>query len=331
MAVLWVGHEVASYLISSANNVEFTGGVRVDDTTYERTPMRISVSGVGDLTSTPDWTAVNEIWQRFNHSSGAATAGKILWAARNASGVNMAQIIITGTGTTADFQVWNGSTYTTVGTITLLTVSTKYRWDIHFKGGSSGQVEVYYGSPGSQTLVVNTTGSYTSAINIVRIYFGPISTASLAANNPVVAHSIVQTTSTLSSTSEVKPPTSNGSDVDGTGTWADVDETVFSDVDVITLASTGQHQSFKAAARTLTQAVVTGVTASCRAWFETGGPSQLKPYLTIGGTRFYGTTFTLSLTAQAYQYTWLTNPSTGVAFTTAEANAAALEWGWEAA
>jgi hypothetical protein len=47
-------------------------------------------------------------------------------------------------------------------------------------------------------------------------------------------------------------------------------------------------------------------------------------------TRYYGTTFALDVIPLAYQYTWQLNPATGVAFTAAEANAATLEWGWEA-
>jgi hypothetical protein len=39
-----------------------------------------------------------------------------------------------------------------------------------FKGGASGPVEVYHGAPGALSKVIDVTGSYTSAINIVRVY-----------------------------------------------------------------------------------------------------------------------------------------------------------------
>jgi hypothetical protein len=166
------------------------------------------------------------------------------------------------------------------------------------------------------------------AANITRIFHSSIAGGF---DDTATAHSIVQTTPTLASTSEIKPPTSNGGDLDGAGTYAAVDEaTPYSDADMVTFSAAGQHQSFKAAARAHTQATVSGVTASCRAWYEAGGPTQLKPYLKIAGVRYYGTTFALDLVANAYQYTWQTNPATGVAFTPTEASDANLEWGWEA-
>lgn len=326
MTVLWVGHEADCYVLNNANNVE-NSAAAAHDASYERTGMKSGRAGSGNLRSTPDWAATDEIWHRFNLLAGGYSVGMVLWGAMNVAGTILAQIVAATSGT-AQFQVWNGAAFVNVGAaFALVGNNVKGRADVHMKGGAAGLVEVYYGTPGSQTLVVNAAASYASVINLVRIYHG---CSANAVTDTTVADEIVQTTSTLSSTSETKPPTSNGTDVNGTGTWADVDETPYNDVDVVTLGASGQHQSFKAAARTQTQAVVTGITASCRAWYEAGGPSQLKPYLTIGGLRYYGTTFNLALTAAGYQYTWLINPATGVAFTTAEGNAATLEWGWEA-
>jgi hypothetical protein len=325
MAVLWQGHEAEAYILGDATNVEDSG---VADSGYERTGMRVGRTS-GSLTSAPDWGAVDEIWHRFVHaSSGGYSVNMVIWAAKNSSGQIVAQIIVPTT-TTAKYQVWNGAAFVDVGSAwSLLGADTKARFDIHHRGGSTGIVEVYYGAPGSRSLVVGVSGSYTSAVSIVRVFHAPNTVGGFF--NTVVAHEVVQTTSTLNATSEVKQPTSEGTDVGGTGAYTDVNESTFSDANLINFSAAAQRHSFKAGARTLTQAIVTGVTASCRAWYEAGGPTQIKPYLMIGGTRYYGTTFTLTLTAAAYQYTWTTNPSTGVAFTPAEANSATLEWGWEA-
>lgn len=324
--VLWVGHEAECYRLGASANTEFTN---VADSGYERAGMKVATQapGSGNLTSTPDWSATDEIWHRFNFLTNAVMlTGAVLWAAKNASGQIVAQIVSTDT-VTAKYQVWDGAAFIDIGAPFSVPTNTKQRYDVHHKGGASGQVEVWAGAPGSQSKVVDATGNYASAVAIVRIFHDRSTGTGVTGN--FVAHEIVQTTSTLSSTSEVKPPTSNGSDTDGVGTYTNIDEQTFSDVDVITFSSAGQHQSFKCAARTLTQDIVTGVTVSWRAWYETGGPTSIKPYLTIGGTRYYGPVFAMGLTAQGYQYTWDINPATGVAFTPTEANAAALEWGLE--
>lgn len=329
MGVLWIGNEADCYLLFGGNAIEESGAQ--DTGGYARCGMRVSRTDASSLTSTPDWGAVDEIWHKFNYSTGSGvTSGVPIWAAKNAAGQIVAQLITTAVNV-VQFQIWNGAAFVNVGA-TFAYSGTLWRFDMHFVGGAAGYVELWAGPAGAQTKLLDTTGSpaaWGSAVSIVRIYHEGTRTG--GGFNSDVGSEIVQTASTLSTRNETKQPTSNGTDVGGTGTWADVDEAApFNDSDVVTLSASGQHQSFKAAARTLTQAVVTGVTASCRAWYEAGGPTQIKPYLTISGTRYYGTTFNLGLTPQAYQYTWAINPATSAAFTQAEANAATLEWGWEA-
>ena len=270
MTVLWVGHEAECYVLGNSHSIENNA---VADAGYERTGMEVGESGGGgDLYSTPDWTPVDEFWQRWNDREENCSVGMTLWAALNVSGTQLARIT-TVTTTTGQFQVWDGSSWVNVGAaFTLVTgFGTKARWDLHIKGGNPGQVELYYGTPGSQVKVVDTTGDYSAVVNMVRIYHGATA-AGPGTNHSYVAHEIVQTTSTLSSTSEVHPPTGDGTDTDGgVGGWANVDETPYNDADYIVLAASGKKQSFTTVARSLTQAVVTGVTASCRAWYEAGG------------------------------------------------------------
>jgi hypothetical protein len=323
--VLWQGHEVDAYRISNTSNVENHGAI---DAAYERAGMRVGRWGAGDLYSRPDWPATSEIWHHFNHVSGAYNAGLVFWAACQADGTKVAQIVAVNT-TTAKYQRLAGGVMVDVGApFAIQDPNTVVRFDVHHKGTVDGKIEVWYGTVGAQNKVVDAAGDFSGAAAIVRIYHGTNNVG--GGYDTSVAHEIVQTTSTLSSTSEIKPPTSQGADADGTGSYLDVDEEVFSDVDIITLSASGHRQSFKSPARLHTQSVVTGVTISCRAWFEAGGPSQIKPYLTIGGVRYYGPAFDLDLVAGAYQYTWAANPATAAAFTPAEASDANLEWGWEA-
>jgi hypothetical protein len=330
--IYWQGNEVDAYKINSTQNVEVSAGAggAINDAAYARCGMKAGRNGVGELYSRPDWVAQNEIWHRFNHMTNISV-GMVIWAAFTAAGVKVAQIYAVDANH-FQYQAKVGGALADVGdpfSSVPSQAQLKTRFDIHHNGIAGGKVEVYYGAPGAQTKVLDATGDYSAAGAIVRVYHGANSVG--GGYDTLVAHEIVQSTSTLSSTSEIKPPTSNGTDVDGTGTYADVDEQVYSDADQITLLAVGNHQSFKSAARTQTQDVVSGVTLSCRAWYEAGGPTSIKPYLTIGGVRRYGPAIALDVIALAYQYTFDVNPATGVAFTPAEANAATLEWGWEAA
>lgn len=330
--IYWQGNEVEAYKISSTNNFEVSAGAggAINDAAFARAGMKAGRGGVGDLYSRPDFPAQAEIWHRFNHMTNISV-GMVVWAAYTAAGVKVAQIYAVDANNW-QYQAKVGGGLADVGAPFSSVPSqgqAKTRFDIHHNGIAGGKIEVYYGTPAAQTKVVDATGDYSAAGGIVRIYHGTNSVG--GGYDTMVAHEIVQSTSTLSSTSEIKPPTSNGTDVDGTGTWADVDEMVFSDADLITLPAIGNHQSFKSAARTQSQVVVSGVTLSCRAWYEAGGPTSIKPYLTIGGVRYYGPAIALDVIPLGYQYTFDGNPATGVAFTAAEANAATLEWGWEAA
>jgi hypothetical protein len=328
--VLWQGHEVDSFIIGNSQNSENTFA---REAAYARTGMVVgTTTNGGSLTTSPDWVARDEIWYRFNYGvfgSAAYQSTRDLWSLKNAAGTVIAKLSTIST-TQIQFFVWNGNVFVAVGDpITLSTVAFPHRWDIHFKGGADGVAQVWYGSIGSQTQVLNVTGDFSAATGNVRVTHLPIGSAG-AGSNAGIAQALAQTTSTLASVTESKWPTSNGSDLGGVGAYTEVDEQIYSDADVVTLSATGDRHSFKANARTAVLDIVTGVTISCRAWYETGGPTQIKPYLLIGGTRYYGTTMSLGLVASAYQYTWTTNPATGVPFTTAEAASATLEWGWEA-
>jgi hypothetical protein len=324
MGVIWQGHEAECYKLSSSSNTEDTGAREAG---YERAGMKIPAGT--PIRSAPDWSSVDELWHRFRYNcTGGYAVGFVLWGVENAAGQILAQIVCVTTSTW-QFQVWDGAAFVNVGSPqNYVSGGTVGRFDIHMKGGNPGQVEVYGGAPGSTALQLSATGNYNSVVNMVRIYHNAPSIA--GGFNSYVAGEVVQTTPTLNTVSEMGFPASNGADTGGTGTYADVDEQNFSDSDFVAFSAAGQHQSFKAAARTLTDKIVTGVTASCRAWYEAGGATQIKPYLTIGGTRYYGPTLALTLVPAGYQYTWTTNPATGIAFTQAQANDATMEWGWEA-
>lgn len=125
-------------------------------------------------------------------------------------------------------------------------------------------------------------------------------------------------------------PSADGTDTGGIGGVANVNAAALTDSTWIEFAAAGDRRSFVAAARSLTQ-MIKGVTASVRAMrVDATGPQRIRPYLLISGVRYFGPSFLLTTGLAPYQHTWETNPATGAAWTNAEANAASLEFGWEA-
>lgn len=138
-------------------------------------------------------------------------------------------------------------------------------------------------------------------------------------------------TTTVNNVVKTVVPTSlSSTDTGGTGAVTDFNEIVLNDGTYMELTATGQQRAWLAAARTFTR-LIKGVTMSGRILrVDATGPQSVKPYVKIGATRYYGTTYALTTGFLQYQYTWVLNPSTGVAWTTAQANDATLEFGWEA-
>ena len=139
---------------------------------------------------------------------------------------------------------------------------------------------------------------------------------------------------------ETEGPNANGLDLGTTGTYLDVDEAVNDGyATMVQLAAAGNRASFRAPARTYRTAANAGarclavtVAADLRAGEDvTLGPQYAKFYLLLGGVRYYSPSFALSTTGKGYQYSWNTNPATGLAWDIALTTDTLFEWGVEAA
>lgn len=124
-----------------------------------------------------------------------------------------------------------------------------------------------------------------------------------------------------------------GTDLGGTGGFASIRTTTngLFDTTFISLPAAADRRSVKmSAARSYGGRTVAAVVLPMRLRCGATGPQQAKAYLKIGGVRYYGPTWTLTTAFASYQAVWQLNPATGVAWTAAEAEAVALEYGLEA-
>lgn len=319
MTLLFQGHERDSFIASSASCTEITTAGHFDSS-VSRCAVVVGTSWTDSIKTYP-FSAVSDIWCKFKiRFSTNISSGRTVFAFRNGSAVAMLRLQLTSNNV-IQLQYYNGSGYTNVGSTLTINTSTLYTFDVHIKGGASGEIDFYNGG----TLHASGTGSYTSVANIVEGYWEACEVSAAR-----VSAVICDTTSTLTHRTESEIPTSDGTDTGGTGGYADIDETPLSTADYLLLPANGDNHSFKSAARTQTLAQVGGVTVSGSLYYVAGGATKARPYLKIGGTRYYGTTFTLQTSAAPYSYSWVTNPATGIAWTSSDASDADLEWGWEA-
>lgn len=267
------------------------------------------------------------------------TSGNTLGSALNSSGVEGLRIRSIG-ARQFQLQYWNGASYTGIGSgITVPGGATdQYRFVVDFTGlgGAGGTLQFRVVLESGEAIVgdESATGlNLTSVVNVdrLRLYCGAQSGATYG-----VSEWFIKDGSGLTAYVYNNKITGNGTDVDGTGSYTDMDDTNIStpDVDFVSLSASGNRRSAKAPARNFGGRAVKGVGFGTRLRRGATGPTQIKAYLTIGGTRYYwgggaGTAVTLTTVYTDYWFGWELDPSTGVAWTAANAQSANLEFGVE--
>src|SRR3990167_7392926 len=228
------------------------------------------------------------------------------------------------------FQYWNGSTWSAVGSAIAVN-SSALRFSIEYSGmgGASGALSFHCEVDGGSSLgTQSATGlDLTSATNIAQVkHYSHTLTNINTVSEGFIKDGVGHTTYV-----HFCRPTSNGTDVDGTGAYTDVDDlnTTTPDNDIISLSASTDNRSVKGAARATLSRQIKGVTVLARMRCGASGPTQAKLYLLISATRYYSGTFTLSTSFDDYQYTWEQDPSTATDWTNSAAEAATLEWGVE--
>lgn len=232
------------------------------------------------------------------------------------------------------FQYWNGSAWVTVGaTIDYVNNNARHaRFEWSGYGTSNGAVSVRIFNDAGESLVAERSASdldFTGLSGIVQLRV----TDPRAAQPSQFSSMFVCDANGDTSYVYTNVANANGADTGGTGDFNSVN-TVTSTYDssFISLPTAGLRRSIKNTAnRAYNSRTVRAVNVAARLRRGASGPTRAAVYLTIGGTRYYHPNVQLLTTSfESYTFVWETNPATGVAWTTADAEAAALEWGVEA-
>lgn len=328
MTILYSASELEAFNRSSTNVGELTLAGSFD-ATYAREAVRAgNGTSTADFAETPLFTPFTTGWIHFERyqSAGGVVGGTALEVQNSAATpVFRLQHVV---GTALQPQYWSGSAWTNLGAAIALSNTTRHVFDVKLIAGAAGSYEVWLNG----ILVGSGSGMAAAVTNFAKAKFYNTNPGATAGNSPHISQLVIADTSTISWKAQSKPATSNGTDVDGTGGFTEISEAVLDDAAILTLANAGQHSSVKSAARAVpVNYVVKGLTVTARAKCGATGPTQMKFYVTIGGTRYYSPAITLTTTFAPYQYTWELDPSTGTTWTKTAVEDATLQWGFEAA
>lgn len=264
---------------------------------------------------------------------GSFTNNQTLLELLNSSGTAVLRLRTINTNV-IQLQYWNGAAWVGIGSgITRSSDPARYLIDFSGMGGASGSLTFTMTTDGTETLMGTETASsldLTSATNVARhkLYAALTGTAS----SDRCYDAFIKDGSAAACYVYSNHPTANGTDVDGTGDYTTVDDVGSSiDADFSSLPTSGNKRSYKSAARTLGSRSVKGVAIELRLRCGASGPTQCKPYLLIGATRYYhaASPVTLTTTFTSMVFVWELDPSTAAAWANSAAESANLEYGYE--
>lgn len=312
-----------SFACSEDSGLTLAGGATntTTDARYNANLSRhaIRCNGTGPNFACVGASAFTDFWLHISWASRFADDdGNNMLRFYNSSGTEVFRVDVVAPS--EDFQAyyWNGSSFVAVGSSWFMDDSTSggvHELVIHIECGGSGAFEAFYDG----ALVDSGAVASASVDNIkeVRFYDSDSSTTF----GTFYSEMIFSDEALVGATLETQWPTGNGTDADGTGAYTDVDEATRSDVDYIVLANVGEKQSITYDAFTETQDAVLAYVLSATIGCDASGPSQVRAYIVVGGTRYYSSPVTVSLSILPYNFVWETNPATAAAWSVAQIEA----------
>lgn len=247
---------------------------------------------------------------------------------------NRIRFVRTGSNNLHAFQYWNGAAWVNIGGTFELSSGVAYQVRIDWAGygTSSGSIVARIFNEAGEALVAARSESgidFSAHTGIVQALF------TSAVSNQAARYTAMFICDDNGDTSYVYTAVANqnGADTGGTGDFNSVNSTGSNyDSTFISLPTAGLRRSIKnSAARNYNARTVRAVSVNARLRCGASGPTRAAVYLTIGGTRYFHPNVQLLTTAfESYTFVWETNPATGAAWVTADAEAASVEWGVEA-
>lgn len=290
----------------NSNNYDTTYGIRVGIFNTSSTAyIFVGADQFGGPFST-------EFWHRWTMggSSGASNGRTLFEYYSGATAVFRMQCTADRVG---QMQYWDGSAWQNVGA-TFAIPNGRARYDLKIVCGAS--FELYISTDMAQEGTLLASGSATmtlvTAIDDIRAY----------SSNPAAPHRLAEwiwgDEPTVGHHYAWKPPSGNGTDTAGSGSYLDVDEGTTNDSDVSTLAANGDAETYIHATMTLPAGTVKAVQVESRVRKTATGAQNVKARLRIGATAYDQASNYAGIDSvfKAYVARWGSNPAGGAWDTT---------------
>lgn len=321
-----------SILAFGTSLAELTPGILPDvGSTATTTAAQIAPDvdeGVTSQSSAPGtphrlaFAAASDIWFSAYLYAGSTSSGVV--ALIFSSGGTDLFRAISGSGTTLRLEYWNGSAWVAAFTAaTAMAAATRFRFDVHIKIADSGGVLELY-TNGS--LIGSFTGDtlLTAATTLDKVTLLGLSNGSATQTWSAV---MVADEDTRPITYIGKRAIGAGGVSQWSGSYADIDETGFSDSDLIRSGTAEQVSTFIKNALPATYATgysVIGIGVSARACKGASGPQNLQLAARSGSSNGFSASKALATSFAPKQDVFTQNPATSAAWTYAEADAAQI-------
>lgn len=234
-------------------------------------------------------------------------------------------------GGTYELYYWNGSTFVTTGSSVVLAANNLYYITI-VGVCAAGATRIYINGSPSGAIGAIASASMNN-IAAARLYVGGNGVGvAFGQDNGNWSQVIVANEATVGWRYYTKVPTSNSAtNTAWTGTFTDVDEAVTNDGDFAESTVAGDIDTYLGAAIALPGNVAVKCVNICTRVRITGaGPQNLQHALRIGAANYFSPNVSgLDVGYTGQQSIFMNDPSTGIPWTTPNAGAATLEFGYK--
>lgn len=305
MAVIFAGGELSSF--TKFNAIETT-----TDGSFAA-PARCGIhTKKGGYIRTDTLSGVSDVWLHFDMSTSLITAGLVPIAVSNSSGVVLFSI-------TSDGKIMAETTQ--AGIIPLFNAPGRHTIDIHLRGGSQGQIEIY----ADNQVLFSANGSY--AFNAMQtLTLSPAGTDASTVTNTIYSQVIVANEVTIGSKLATLVLQSVGSNNSWLGTSADaaadVNEIVLDDNTYISATNAGQIETWTVSDLAPQYTNIRAVIISALGKYSTTGPKNLDAVTKLPVGTYFQPMTTLGPGYTPSQTILNINPVTNSAWLAADVNAA---------
>ena len=301
MTILFAGGELGAFVGSDSNAIEYTNASGYDSN-FSR--CAIAAFETAQYVESAAFTATNAVFVHFTTGQADVGGSATTLVALENSGTEVFRLRAQTGMTELQMQYWNGASWANAGSaITTNITNARQTIDLYV---SDSELILFLGGSERES----ASGSFTSitSLDLLRMYGnGPVHqpyTQVIVADEPTIGWRL-----------KTAPATGAGATTDWTGTYAEIDEAVVSDVDFINSATANQVELFTHSATIPTGYTVRGVVVTARAKKGLSGPANIQLALRSSGTTYFSSSQALGLGYGAHVGIWETDPATAADFT----------------